>query len=261
MAGTGLTDVASTGTLNLSGNNGVQLYGVLETDGATNWSGGISIQMFNGTINNYGTWTVNSSSTVYVWSNTGGTTNSFNNGSSLRHQEGTGKPLSSTAPAWPSTTRDGERPQRTLSFFPAGAERAIQRQHGRHGRSAGTTASPRRRHQRFAQRIGCRRHEQRPRHDQHHRDADLRGRHVHRQRGGFRREHQRHRRYGEFQCRCHCDQRHNQQRHAGWLGQRDLRRHRRLDWGSDRGDGPDGRGQHGDAEPLRQQRRPALRRA
>ena len=124
MAGTGLTDVASTGTLNLSGNNGVQLYGVLETDGATNWSGGISIQMFNGTINNYGTWTVNSSSTVYVWSNTGGTTNSFNNGSSATFiQEGTGTTSFSNSPgvafnnAGTVNVNNG-----TLQFFSGGSQ-------------------------------------------------------------------------------------------------------------------------------------------
>ena len=53
IAGSGTTDIAAGGTLNISGT--VYLQGVLENDGTANWTAG-SIQMYNGTINNDGSW-------------------------------------------------------------------------------------------------------------------------------------------------------------------------------------------------------------
>ena len=88
IAGTGLTDVASTGALNIS--SSVALAGVLETDGTTTWTGG-DIIMSNGTINNYGSWTANSTGPDRAYSNTASTVNVFNNeaGATLT-QQGTG---------------------------------------------------------------------------------------------------------------------------------------------------------------------------
>ena len=88
MAGTGTTKIAVGATLNIS--NSVALAGVLETDGPTNWTGNSTINMDNGTINNYGTWTANSSSTLQADGNPGGV-NAFNNESSGTFtQQGTG---------------------------------------------------------------------------------------------------------------------------------------------------------------------------
>ena len=88
MAGTGTTKIAAGATLNIS--NTVSVDGTLETDGPTNWTGNSAINMDNGTINNYGTWTANSSSTLQADGNPGGV-NAFNNESSGTFtQQGTG---------------------------------------------------------------------------------------------------------------------------------------------------------------------------
>ena len=77
IAGSGTTDIAAGGTLNISGT--VYLQGVLENDGTANWTNG-SIQMYNGTINNDGSWNANSTSTLQTYGlNSGGTANAFNN--------------------------------------------------------------------------------------------------------------------------------------------------------------------------------------
>ncbi len=89
LAGTGTTDIAAGATLNVS--NNVVLQGVLENDGTANWTGG-AIDMLNGTINNDGTWTANSTSTLEAYGGyPGGTVNAFNNNSTGTFaQQGTG---------------------------------------------------------------------------------------------------------------------------------------------------------------------------
>ena len=92
MAGTGTTVIAAGGTLNIpaSTSTAVYLQGVLENDGTVNWTGN-GIHMSNGTINNNGTWTANSSSTLQAICFSSGTVNAFNNDASGTFtQQGTG---------------------------------------------------------------------------------------------------------------------------------------------------------------------------
>ena len=91
IAGTGTTDIAAGGTLNVS--NTVYLQGVLENDGTANWTAGSysAICMSNGTINNYGSWAANSSSSLDAYGMNSGSVNAFNNeASGTFTQEGTG---------------------------------------------------------------------------------------------------------------------------------------------------------------------------
>ena len=60
----GTTVIAAGATLTVSGGGRKDLQGVLENDGTTNWTGG-TIQLSGGTINNNGSWTANSSSTLH----------------------------------------------------------------------------------------------------------------------------------------------------------------------------------------------------
>ena len=85
----GTTVIAAGATLNVSGGGWKDLQGVLENDGTANWTGG-TIQLSGGTINNNGSWTANSSSTLQML---GGTVagNAFNNNATGTFtQQGTG---------------------------------------------------------------------------------------------------------------------------------------------------------------------------
>ena len=94
IASTGLTDVASSGTLNIGGTESfVYLQGVLENDGTVNWLGSYYsyIEMSNGTINNYGSWTADSPDTLGAYGMNSGSVNAFNNeATGTFTQEGTG---------------------------------------------------------------------------------------------------------------------------------------------------------------------------
>ena len=85
---TGGTVIAAGATLNLSGGQ-VTLQGVLENDGTTNWTSGV-IQLSGGTINNNGSWTANSNSTLSAWGGTVGGNAFSNNAAGTFTQQGTG---------------------------------------------------------------------------------------------------------------------------------------------------------------------------
>ncbi len=86
MSGTGKAVVASTATLSINPGGGfVQLNQELDNQGAATWSSG-EIRMFNGTINNSGSFTADTSSGVlsaYGYPSPGGTANAFNNSGTM----------------------------------------------------------------------------------------------------------------------------------------------------------------------------------
>ncbi len=98
MSGTGKTDVASTGTLALSGSGSDTLERTLENDGAGTWTGSVKVLMNGGTFTNDGTVTANSTQALQAVSN-GGVSLFVNNGTFTRQGSGTttiGVPLNNT---------------------------------------------------------------------------------------------------------------------------------------------------------------------
>jgi YD repeat-containing protein len=85
----GATVIAADATLNISGSSWNYLQAVLQNNGTANWTGGY-IQLSGGTINNNGSWTANSSSTLQM---SGGSVggNAFNNNATATFtKQGTG---------------------------------------------------------------------------------------------------------------------------------------------------------------------------